>query len=42
MFKSLLSEVFTELGLGEFDLEVYQKILNTDQVTATVLSKSLS
>jgi sugar-specific transcriptional regulator TrmB len=41
MFENILSEVFAEIGLSSFDLEVYTKILNSKNLSVTALGKNM-
>jgi predicted transcriptional regulator len=38
MHDNILSDVFIELGLSAFDLDIYQKILGNSKITATALA----
>jgi predicted transcriptional regulator len=42
MHDNILSDVFVELGLNAFDLDIYQKILGNPKITATALAKLTS
>jgi sugar-specific transcriptional regulator TrmB len=42
MFENILSEVFAELDLSSFDLELYTKILNIKNLSVTALGKKMN